>query len=121
MDKMKIRWILLAGVFMPAISCTMDEWDRPDTDRNTPKIELGGEIEQVYQTRASDSGFADGDKIGIYVVDWDGTMAPMLASRGNRADNLRFTFDEASWKWIPDHDLYWRPVHSRNGRETRRL
>ena len=108
MDKMKIRWILLAGVFMPAISCTMDEWDRPDTDRNTPKIELGGEIEQVYQTRASDSGFADGDKIGIYVVDWDGTMAPMLASRGNRADNLRFTFDEASWRWIPDHDLYWK-------------
>lgn len=106
---MKRQWILTAGCILATVSCSVHEWDAPvGEDGSGIRIELGGEIEQVYQTRASDSGFADGDKIGIYVVDWDGTNAPVLASQGNRADNLRFTFDEASWKWIPDHDIYWK-------------
>lgn len=91
-----------------AVSCSIQEWDSPDMGESAGKIVLFGDIDQVYQTRASDSGFADGDRIGVYVVDWDGNTAPELASEGNRADNLRFTFDEASWTWIPDHDIYWK-------------
>lgn len=33
------------------------------------KISLEGEISQVYQTRVSDTGFCDGDAIGVYIVD----------------------------------------------------
>lgn len=100
--------ILLAGALLSAASCSVHEWDSPVSAESAGKIELSGDIDQVYETRASDTGFADGDRIGVYVVDWNGTSAPELAAAGNRADNLRFTFDESSWKWIPDHDLYWK-------------
>lgn len=72
------------------------------------RINLGGEISQEYATRASDSGFANGDEIGIYVVDYDGSVPGTLKPTGNRADNLRFTFDESAWKWIPDHEIYYK-------------
>ena len=100
--------LFLAGTLLAAISCSVHEWDSPESAGSAGKIELSGNIDQVYETRASDTGFADGDRIGVYVVDWNGTSAPELAAQGNRADNLRFTFDESSWKWIPDHDLYWK-------------
>jgi len=95
-------------MLLAAASCSVHEWDSPESAESAGKIELSGNIDQVYETRASDTGFADGDQIGVYVVDWTGTSAPELAAQGNRADNLRFTFDESSWKWIPDHDLYWK-------------
>ena len=104
----KKRFLLMAAVALAAVSCSIQEWDSPDMGESAGKIVLSGDIDQVYQTRASDTGFADGDRIGVYVVDWDGNTAPELASEGNRADNLRFTFDEASWTWIPDHEIYWK-------------
>lgn len=90
--------------------CGLDEGNlrqEPEAEWNEA-INLSGEISQVYQTRANDSGFADKDKIGIYIVDYDGSTAGALKSNGNRGDNVRFTFDEASWKWTPDHDIYWK-------------
>ena len=62
----------------------------------------------MFTTRVSDSGFADGDAIGVYVVDYDGEVPGTPLSHGNRADNLRFTFDEGGNKWLPDHDIYWK-------------
>ena len=72
------------------------------------RINLGGEITQEYATRASDSGFADGDEIGVYVVDYDGATPGELKASGNRADNLRFTFNESAWTWTPDHEIYYK-------------
>ncbi len=72
------------------------------------RIRLGGEIVQEYSTRASDSGFADGDEIGVYVVDYNGSTPGELKNSGNRADNLRFTFNESAWAWTPDHEIYYK-------------
>ena len=51
-------------------------------------------------TRATDSAFEVGDKVGIYVVN----EPDALAVSGNHVDNMGFTF---SSKWTPDTEIYW--------------
>ena len=51
---------------------TAEEGDR------TP-INLGSHIDQQYTTRAGQDGFADGDKIGTFIVDYvDGKPCELL-------------------------------------------
>lgn len=89
-------------------SCyTDDEIIEPEMQAS-PKINLSGEISQVYQTRVNDAGFCDGDEVGIYVVDYNGSMAGELLDEGNRGDNVKHTFDEANFKWNGAYDLYFK-------------
>ncbi|MDY5034216.1 MAG: leucine-rich repeat protein [Prevotella sp.] len=101
-------YITLATL-LPA-SCADSGWLDGDGERQ--KIELSGDIEQIAVTRANDSGFADGDVMGVYVVDYNGSSAGSLQVSGNRADNVRHTFDEANRKWIPAYDIYWKDKHT---------
>ena len=97
----KIYGFLSVAIMLTACA-VVEPSDSPDEGAQI--IAIDASIEQVYQTRAGDDGFAEGDEIGVFVVDRPGE----LALNGNRADNLRFTFDEGSNKWIPDRDLYYK-------------
>lgn len=57
-------------------------------------------------TRATDNGFVQDDAIGLFVVDYnpDGTPGELLM-KGNRADNVRFTYNGANW--TANYQLYW--------------
>lgn len=89
-------------------SCyTDDDIIEPDMQAQC-KINLSGEIAQVYQTRVNDAGFCDGDEVGIYVVDYNGSTAGELLDEGNRGDNVKHTFDEANFKWNGAYDLYFK-------------
>ena len=100
----------LAGLLALAalVSCVREAGGPVGDGESRIPIRLSGGIEQPFTTRASDSGFANGDAIGIYVVDYDGGAPGTLLAAGNRADNLRYTFDEAAWVWNPDHEVYWK-------------
>ncbi len=90
-------------------SCSTDDLLFDSTDNATlRKIQLSGQIEQVYESRANDAGFCEGDIVGIYVVDYEDSTPGTLLSEGNRADNVRHTFDENGYKWIPAYDIYWK-------------
>lgn len=93
-----------------SVSCSVDEPFNESTSSDlTPlRINLSGEISQVYQTRANDSGFCDGDEVGIYIVDYNGATAGTLLDEGNRGDNVKHTFDEANYKWYGAQDLYFK-------------
>ena len=109
---MKRRHLLLAWGIMAMLavttSCTKEDVFA-DTALGTPrKISLAGDIRQVYQTRVNDSGFCDGDSVGIYIVDYEGNTAGKLLNEGNRADNVRHTFDEAAYRWNSAYDIYWK-------------
>ena len=80
------------------------------TGRN--RIQLSGEIEQVTVTRVNDNGFCDGDVMGIYIVDYQGSTPGTLQTSGNRGDNVRHTFDEAAYKWNSAYDVYWKDSHT---------
>jgi hypothetical protein len=104
------KHIILALSFFGALSCSVDEMQLApsEVDGELKPIVIAGRINQEYATRANDEGFCDGDVVGVYVVDYDGETPGVLQNEGNRADNLRFTFDEASYKWIPAYDIYWK-------------
>ena len=99
-----------AVVLASAVSCSLNEpsFDPVVEDMEKKPIVISGNINQEYATRANDTGFCDGDVVGIYVVDYDGDTPGTLQNEGNRADNLRFTFDEAAYKWTPAYEIYWK-------------
>ena len=82
------------------------------TLHHTQRIELSGEIDQVAVTRVNDGGFCDGDRMGIYIVDYKADIPGTLQQSGNRADNVCYTYDEANRKWNSDQDVYWKDNHT---------
>ena len=75
-------------------------------------IRLAADIEQLSVMRVNDSGFCDGDMMGVYVVDHEGGKPGTLKPSGNRGDNVRYTFDESANKWTGAYDLYWKDKHT---------
>ena len=104
------RYLIGAAFLLGLASCALDEptFDPAADDSGKKPIVIAGSINQEYATRANDEGFCNGDVVGIYVVDYDGETPGTLKNEGNRADNLRFTFDEANYKWNPAYEIYWK-------------
>lgn len=97
------------------VSCTAD------TDRLGPSsgeqdglipVELFNEISQVAVTRVNDEGFCDGDAVGIYVVNYENGAPGQLLVEGNQGDNVRYTYDEANMKWVPETPVYFKDKHT---------
>lgn len=99
MMKHSYLYISLFSLLVAACSDDTMRGVYPDDNNSTGKIRLQAEIDQVNVTRADDSGFADGDVIGVYAVDFVGGQPGKLESTGNNADNVDFTFDESSYSW----------------------
>lgn len=100
--------MLAVTASMLLTSCYTDNEIIEPEMQASPKINLSGEISQVYQTRVNDAGFCDGDQVGIYVVDYNGSTPGQLLDEGNRADNVKHTFDEANFKWNGAYDIYFK-------------
>lgn len=78
------------------------------THRAECKLTLAGEIDQLYLSRVNDNGFADGDVMGVYVVDYVSQQPGKLQASGNRGTNVKQTFDEPNFKWNSSYDIYFR-------------
>lgn len=78
------------------------------THRAECKLTLAGEIDQLYLSRVNDNGFADGDVMGVYVVDYVSQQPGKLKASGNRGTNVKHTFDEPNFKWNTSYDIYFR-------------
>lgn len=98
----------LAAVLLLA-GCSEHESLQQDTGKRV-RIDIRGEVQQEYVTRANDGGFADGDNIGVFIVNRDGGNAVALKAEGNHADNVKFTYDAASGLWTGAYDLYWKDL-----------
>lgn len=91
------------------VSCNDNEVVESTSLKGTSgKISLSGEIDQVSVTRVNDSGFCNGDVMGVYIVDYQGSTPGTLTNNGNRGDNVKHTFDEAAYKWNSAFDIYWK-------------
>lgn len=93
-------------------SCSDDLFNDDGNRHGTDRINLSGEIDQLAVTRVNDSGFCDGDVIGVYIVDYNGNTPGTLLPSGNRSDNVRHTFDESANKWNSAYDIYWKDKHT---------
>lgn len=80
-----------------------------DAIHSDKTFSLQATIQQENVTRANDNGFADGDQIGVFVVNYENeSSAPTLQLTGNHADNVRFTYDDKNYKWTGSYQLYWK-------------
>ncbi|MDR0988132.1 MAG: leucine-rich repeat protein [Prevotellaceae bacterium] len=106
----------LAGLLMAAVamltSCADDNHTNETSNASRQPIVLNGSIDQNYTTRVNDNGFVDGDAVGIYIVDYTGDKPGEMKSSGNRADNMKYTFDEAAYQWKPAYDVYWKDQYT---------
>lgn len=106
---MKSKHLLIGGILTVVLGACSYEPDEMSVavDQSYP-IQLFNEIEQVATTRVNDEGFCDGDGVGIYVVNYEEGLPGQLVTEGNQADNVRYVYDEANGKWIPDESVYFR-------------
>ncbi len=105
-------YIYVLACAMAFAGCSDDLFDGGSANGGASRIELSGEIDQMAVTRVNDSGFCDGDVMGVYIVDYEGNNPGTLQVSGNRGDNVRHTFDEENYKWNSAYDLYWKDKHT---------
>mgnify|MGYP002550704864 CR=1 FL=1 len=104
-------WTMLALLALTA--CNDDTFGPNGAQENSGRpIVLSGEIDQVAITRVNDNGFCDGDEMGVYIVDYQGSTPGTLQNSGNRGNNVKHTFDEAAYKWNSAYDVYWKDDHT---------
>ena len=90
------------------LSACSEHMDMQDSVQQQERINIRGEIVQENVTRASDFGFADGDRIGVFIVNREGGKAGALSLTGNHADNVRYTYSDESGLWTASYDLFWK-------------
>lgn len=103
-----MKKIVLLGALFSALFAGCSSSTESELVTETPEIpestQIPINISMGIWTRATDSSFENGDKVGVYVVNYKGSTAGSLTNTGNHVDNMRFTF---SSKWTPDKEIYW--------------
>lgn len=80
-------------------SCTQEE-TVPEFDKIPINISMG------IQSRANDATYENGDEVGIYVVNHNGSTGGVLNNQDYQVNNMRFTFNEGYW--TPDESIFWK-------------
>lgn len=104
----KFLLFFLAGSFFLAGCSKGDGGGDQTPEPPTPPVEpskIPINIMTGIWTRATDSAFEQGDKAGIYVVNFNGEFAGSMTTTGNHVDNMQFTY---SGTWTPDTPIYWK-------------
>ena len=101
---------MLGLALLIASGCSSE--DSPETPEPLPEpvpgqmpISLHCGIANVV-SKATDTAFEAGDRIGLYVVNYNGDMAGSLQSTGNYVDNMPFTYGNGAW--TPQSTVYWK-------------
>lgn len=108
MKKCRISSSALVCLLVAMGACSDDViWDHGKTPDDGLAMKIHAVIDQQMETRADESGFADGDRMGIFVVNYENGV-PTLRDDGNQADNVAFTFDSDMNRWNPVSPVYWK-------------
>ena len=94
--------ILAALAACVAASCASGHDEAPEPVKIPISLSCG--ITPIA-TRATDSGFETNDRIGLYVVNYNGDTPGTLLSGGNHVDNMQFTYNGT---WSPSTAIYWK-------------
>ena len=76
-------------------------------------LNIDGSIKQI-QTKATAQGFVDKDAVGLFAVNYseNNTIAGVLQTSGNQADNVKYVFDEPNHKWNPVRPVYYKNINT---------
>ena len=103
MKKIFLFSFILFGLF---VSCSKNEVTEP-TKPTPPSAEVKKIPISIATeiTRATDTDFERDDKVGLYVVNYNGSTPGTLVSTGNHVNNMRFIY---SGNWTPDEEIFWK-------------
>lgn len=105
----KKQYIVSILTALLTMSSCSDEFAGQRTSDVGRQINLSGQIVQENVTRASDYGFVNGDRMGIYIVDYENGQPGTLSATDNRASNVLFTYSgEDGYRWTSPAAIYWR-------------
>ena len=106
--KNKHIFLLLSIAGLYICGCTDERVYTPSESKGLNPVNFRAMIDHLNETRADDSGFADGDRIGIFMVDFENGIPSALKSEGNHADNQSFSYDEKSISWNSSVSLFFK-------------
>ncbi len=97
--------LLLSGILL---GCS-DEMHllTPSDGDDGLRFELQASIDQVNETRADESGFANGDRFGLFVVNYSGGNPGTLTLSDNQVNNVAITYNANANTWQAATDIYW--------------
>ena len=101
------NWGLLGMILCLLVAC-QDDWSSENIPDLGQMVNLMGRLQQQNESRANDAGFVDGDRMGIYMVDYVNGQPGVLSPTDNRATNVLYTFNAAVNKWESATALYWK-------------
>lgn len=107
------RWGLglLISAFLLGCSDEVQIFHPADSNEGL-RLELQASIDQVNETRADEYGFADGDRFGVFVVNYSDNQPGTLTLSDNQANNIAFSFNADANKWQAASDIYWRDAET---------
>ena len=97
---MKKIFSILAIAALLMVGCENSE-DIPVVEDGVMQIE----VLHPSATRATETAFEGGDKIGLYATEYNGDVASPLQISGNWANNVATTYDGAIW--TPAKKIFW--------------
>ena len=94
------RYIVMISLALLAIGC--------ENSDNIPVVEDGVmQISVLHPstTRATETAFESGDKIGLYATEYNGDVASPLQISGNWANNVAVAYNGTTW--VPAKKIFW--------------
>lgn len=104
---MRIKFAFPLAALILASACSEHE-DLLSAISGKDEIRLQGTIKQINTTRVDDSGFADDDVMGVYVVNYENGNPGTLQPSGNQATNVRFVYNRQENTWTGAIPIYFK-------------
>ena len=98
---MKNNFWILAVATLLMVGCENDNFYNSVIEDGVMQIEAL----HPSVTRATETAFENGDKIGLYATEYNGDIATPLQISGNWANNVATTYNGAAW--TPAKKIFW--------------
>ncbi|MDE6669276.1 MAG: fimbrillin family protein [Muribaculaceae bacterium] len=102
----RVSLALLFPVLLTACSDDVRDFIVEPTEELSP-LEFQATIHQKNTTRADESGFADGDCFGVFVVNRRNGEPGVLSLSDNQVNNVAVSFEAEANVWTPATPIYW--------------
>lgn len=100
----KLTFIFLAAAAAMFAACSGEKTLDPNPP--PPPVETKIPINlSLGITKVTENSFDNGDKVGLYVVNYSGSTAGTLQTSGNHATNALYTYNSG---WQASSQLYWK-------------
>ena len=101
----KILFVIAAAALL-LCGCKKHEPEQEPTPPPAQQVRIPITLRTDIWTKATDSGYENGDKVGIYPVNQVNGASGTLANSGNHLDNTKFSYNGSAWN--PDSPVYWK-------------